>query len=243
MAEENKIPPLSESYQKARKSYGLFAALLLAWELIGLGLEAAQEPGGIVKVTVKSPQAAPYVLLVLVLFFAFRITIEWMQCDEDRRSLFPAKIDYWASHTIGVSALLIFGIQRFFEFQVADQIWFELISLSFLYVVVVVIILEYASYIIMFRMRGKGLHYRQRAVSGLNLMAVIVALASAAGIFVRSAALGQSMLSLFGAAIPTLFYLCWFFLRYYRVLRPRLKLITLDGFNSHIPQAQETDKE
>jgi hypothetical protein len=39
--DQSQIPPLGEGYAHSRKAYGLVSALLIAWELIGVELEAS----------------------------------------------------------------------------------------------------------------------------------------------------------------------------------------------------------
>ena len=112
-------PDFSEAYQKARKSYGLFSALLMAWELIGI--EIPEVPLENVKITLKSPQAIPYVLVVLVLYFGFRFTLEWLQAHPERRVNKAARIDYLAAHAIGSAAIGIYVLQALFKFQVVDK--------------------------------------------------------------------------------------------------------------------------
>jgi hypothetical protein len=70
-------PALSESYHKARRNYVLFSAPLIAWELIGFDVPEA--PLENVKITVKSPQAIPVVLIVVMGYFAWLVVQEWFQ--------------------------------------------------------------------------------------------------------------------------------------------------------------------
>jgi hypothetical protein len=114
------IPPLCDGYSHARKAYGLVSALLMAWELIGVELDAS--PIESVKLILKSPQAAPYVLRVLILYFSFRLTIEWYQTDVRRRSLRASRIDFAAAHAIATAAVLLYVVQTLSKVQVADKI-------------------------------------------------------------------------------------------------------------------------
>jgi hypothetical protein len=116
--EASEIPALGEGYSHARKAYGLTSALLMAWELIGIELQAS--PMENLKLTLKSPQAAPYVLIVLIIYFGFRVTIEWHQNDIRRRSLRASRIDFAAAHTIAAAALLLYGFQTLSKIQIAN---------------------------------------------------------------------------------------------------------------------------
>lgn len=117
---DREAAPLPESYHKARRSYGLFAGLLIAWELIGIELQ--QAPFSDFKVAFKSPEAAPFVLVALVLYFMFRITVEWHQADAVRRTMKVSKIDFRVAHFLAVTALGIFLFQRLLNLQIADLV-------------------------------------------------------------------------------------------------------------------------
>jgi hypothetical protein len=113
-------PPFGGSYAKARKAYGLSSACLLAWELIGIEIDA--KPVEQFQVSLRSPQAAPYVLIALVAYFAFHFTVEWYQADTSQRRL-PASIaDFVAAHVIGSAAITLYGVQTLLRIQVADKI-------------------------------------------------------------------------------------------------------------------------
>ena len=114
------IAALGEAYNHARKAYGLTSALLIAWELIGVELEAS--PIESVKLTLKSPQAAPYVLIVLIIYFGFRMTIEWYQNDIRRRRLPASRIDFAVAHAIAIVSLALYGYQTLSKVQLANII-------------------------------------------------------------------------------------------------------------------------
>jgi hypothetical protein len=117
---DHRVPHFGSAYDKARKAYGLSAAVLLAWELIGI--ELSPTPVESFKVTLKSPQAAPYVLIALVLYFAFRTTIEWYQTEAPRRQMLASRIDFGVAHLIGASSLLLYAVQTLLRIQIADKV-------------------------------------------------------------------------------------------------------------------------
>jgi len=117
-SEQPTIPALDESYGHARKAYGLVSALLIAWELIGVELEPS--PIENVKVTLKSPQAAPYVLIALIIYFGFRMTIEWYQNDSRRRMRPASRIDFAVAHLIAITALALYAFQTLSKIQIAN---------------------------------------------------------------------------------------------------------------------------
>jgi cation transporter-like permease len=119
-AEPSDIPALGNAYNHARKAYGLTSALLMAWELIGVELEAT--PVESLKLTLKSPQAAPYVLIVLVIYFGFRMTIEWYQTDARRRQLRASKVDLAVAHCIAGASLALYAYQTLSQVQLANAI-------------------------------------------------------------------------------------------------------------------------
>jgi hypothetical protein len=119
-ASREEAPEFGEAYQGARKAYGLVSALLIAWELIGM--EFSPSPIENLNITLKSPQAIPYVLIVLVAYFAFRFTVEWYQADSRRRSKLVSRIDFGAGHLIGILALVLYSYQTLREIQLATKI-------------------------------------------------------------------------------------------------------------------------
>jgi hypothetical protein len=102
---------ITEAYHKARRSYGLFSGLLIAWELIGV--EVKEAPFQNFNIILKSPNAAPYILIALVAYFAFRTTIEWYQCDPARRAMKPSRIDLSVAHFLGFFSVGLYAIQIF----------------------------------------------------------------------------------------------------------------------------------
>lgn len=112
------IPPLQEQYHKARKLYGLFSGLLMVWSLVGVRIE--QAPIESLKVTLLNPEAVPVMLFFLVLYFAFRLTIEWYQCELNRRTIFASRVDFISAHCIGVISALLYSFQLMTKFRFAD---------------------------------------------------------------------------------------------------------------------------
>jgi hypothetical protein len=118
--DKSEIPALGEVYNHARKAYGLVSALLIAWELIGVELDAS--PIESVKLKLKSPQAAPYVLVALIVYFGFRLTIEWYQSDIRRRQLRASRIDLIVAHAIATASLLLYAYQAASQVQFANNV-------------------------------------------------------------------------------------------------------------------------
>ena len=110
------IPPFTEPYHRARKLYTLSSALLMAWEWLGL----QTKDNDWLKVTTQNEEAAPLVLVVLILFFAWRTAVEWLQCSPSRRGVLIARADYYAANGIAVSALFLYSYQWVSGFLVAD---------------------------------------------------------------------------------------------------------------------------
>lgn len=110
-------PPLTEAYRKVHKQYGIFTALFLAWEFIGI--DVGEKPLQNFDLKFKSPEAVPYVLMVLMFYFSYRLFVEWMQCPRERRKSKIPRIDYYVAHGIAVLALAIFGYQAITKARVA----------------------------------------------------------------------------------------------------------------------------
>ncbi len=120
-SEQREAPqPLSEQFYKARKSLVLFSGLLFAWEFIGFELREATVAG--TEVTIQNPEAAPFVLAVVVGYFLGRTVIEWFQSPEDARSRRVSQIDFGGSTVIPAVALLTFLVQQISGVRVADYV-------------------------------------------------------------------------------------------------------------------------
>jgi hypothetical protein len=115
----SEAPTLTDAYRKAHKNYVLWSALLASWELIGIELQTKEKWG----ISLKSPDAVPVILLVLVLYSGYKITIEWVQCDGKSRSNFAAQLDFRIAHIIASLALTIAFIQYLLHVRI-----FEIIS-------------------------------------------------------------------------------------------------------------------
>jgi hypothetical protein len=122
---ESKREPraLSSEYHKARKQLMLWAGILLVWEFVGIDLEKAKEAegyaGALIK-SIKSPQAVPWVLLVLVGYFIFKLTIEWYQCNPVRRRMRVARIDFISAWFVSLLAYVLYFAQAISRVQFAD---------------------------------------------------------------------------------------------------------------------------
>jgi hypothetical protein len=111
-------PPLPGPYRKAHKNYVLVSALLGSWQLIGIELETKEKWG----IIVKTPNAVPVVLLILVFYFGYRLAIEWAQCNLERRANAAAKLDYRIAHAIAFTAVTIYVVQYLLRAQIIDII-------------------------------------------------------------------------------------------------------------------------
>jgi len=122
------MEPLTEEYHKSRSHLMLASGFLLAWVLIGLEVTgAAGQPAVPVaseysdlRIAIKSPQAAPYVVIALIIYFVYRLMVEWLQCDLGRRKTWPARIDCIVSILIAGAAIGLFAYQSIRSVQVAS---------------------------------------------------------------------------------------------------------------------------
>src|SRR6266850_858609 len=114
---------LSTEYHKARKQLLLWSGILFIWELVGIDLDKAKEAGGnagAIIGAIKSPQAVPWVFLILVGYFLFRFTVEWYQCNLPRRAMTVARIDFFSSWLISLLALALYVGQTARHIQFAN---------------------------------------------------------------------------------------------------------------------------
>lgn len=112
-----KLPPLPGTYHKARARLVLFSAVLLFWDVVGIQLSAI--PGTGLEPT-KNPEAIPWLVALVVLYFGGRLWVEWLQCDPERRSVRACRIDHFASYGIAVFALGVFVFQQVTTLRVAE---------------------------------------------------------------------------------------------------------------------------
>lgn len=101
----------------------LWAGILFVWELVGVDLNKAVATGGNIGTivnSIKSPQAVPWALLILVLYFLFKCSIEWAQCHVDRRRVLFARIDFVSAWFLSVAAIALYIGQAISHVQFAD---------------------------------------------------------------------------------------------------------------------------
>ena len=116
---------LSTEYHKARKQLMLWAGILFIWELVGIDLEKAKEAGGnagAIIGAIKSPQAVPWTLLILVLYFAFKLRLEWGQCNRARRDVRESKLDYLSAFVVAGAAVVLYIGQTISHIQFANAV-------------------------------------------------------------------------------------------------------------------------
>ncbi|WP_455389036.1 hypothetical protein [Petrachloros mirabilis] len=113
---ENAGPPqLSDQYYQARKVYVLVCGLLLTCVLVGLGLPEDGRVMPYSSIVLKNPSALPLIFLTLLIYSAYRITIEWNQCDERRRAMKVSRIDFLVSHALGLFSVAAYLIDQALE--------------------------------------------------------------------------------------------------------------------------------
>jgi hypothetical protein len=118
---------LSNEYHKARKQLMFWAAILFIWELVGIDLEKAKEAGGNAGAIIgalKSPQAVPWALLILIAYFAFKLSIEWGQCNRARRRLRASRLDYYSAFIVAGTAFALYFAQAIIHIQIANELRF-----------------------------------------------------------------------------------------------------------------------
>ena len=130
---------MTDAYHKARRQLALFSGLLLVWEYIGVrlgdiptGTVKAKLPVADATVTLQNPEVVPVVIAIVTIYFAYRLTVEWFQCDDDIRHSLVTRIDLYVAYFIASSALIVFAFQQATTFRLAElltpQIAFGLIT-------------------------------------------------------------------------------------------------------------------
>src|SRR5262245_54474461 len=114
------IPHLTEHYHQARKQYTLVSGVLLAYVLIGIGLP---EDGKLIpnaSIALKNPNALPIIFLTLLIYFSYRVTIEWNQCDERRRAMTVSRVDFLVAHALGLCSVAAYLVDRALQFGLGE---------------------------------------------------------------------------------------------------------------------------
>lgn len=132
--QSKEVPQLTDAYRKAHKSYVMSSGLLASWELIGITLTTKERWG----IELKSPSAVPLILFTLVFYSGYKLTIEWLQCDPERRKNAAAKLDYVTAHVMALAAIAISVVQYLLRIQIVDALKHEqaiavLVGLAFVY--------------------------------------------------------------------------------------------------------------
>lgn len=104
------IPQLTDQYHKGRKFYVLSSGVLLAWTLVGI--ELAKEPLESLKISLRNPEVAPVILVLLVLYFAYRTSVEWFQSDPRRRAFRASRTDFTITNILGVISVSVYSFQE-----------------------------------------------------------------------------------------------------------------------------------
>jgi hypothetical protein len=103
----------------------LWSAILFIWELVGIDLEKAKEAGGNAGAligSIKSPQAIPWALLILIAYFLFKCSVEWYQCSKARRDLLVSKVDFVSAWVFPLLAYALYAYQGVRQVQLADRL-------------------------------------------------------------------------------------------------------------------------
>ncbi len=103
--------PLPDHYHGSRKQYGLFSALLIIWSLVPL-TPTNNNPPIVGNIEITDFRLLPWCLLILIIYSGIRITIEWFALDVRRREQKPPKYDFWISHSIAVTAIIVFIVKE-----------------------------------------------------------------------------------------------------------------------------------
>src|SRR5215510_5211359 len=109
-------PQLTEHYHKARTQYTLISGVLLTYVLIGIALP---EDGKLIPnatVALKNPNALSIIFLTFFVYFAYRVTIEWNQCDDRRRAMTVSRIDFLVAHALGLFSVAAYLVDRALQF-------------------------------------------------------------------------------------------------------------------------------
>lgn len=138
MSSKNEPPQLTEYYHRARRNLTITSSLLLGWEFIGASFdENATLPVVGFVIHIRNPEVTPLTLAFFVLFFSFRLWIEWKQCDVERVKSAFSKADLISVYVIASASIALFGFQQTSSVDLAKIIeQYGRLSLIFLCIIV-----------------------------------------------------------------------------------------------------------
>jgi len=124
------VPPqLTEQFHKARRNLVLFSAILFGWEFIGIKI--TEKPIDNLDVKITTPEAMPFVLLIIVIYFFYRILVEWFQSNLERRKIKASNYDLVVSIGIASISILTYLIQQLGDIQIAEKLFDKSIMLDY----------------------------------------------------------------------------------------------------------------
>ena len=114
---------MTNSYQNARKLLILFSAILIAWEYVGIeiGSSVKLPPVG-TDINIHNPEIVPSLIFIMVLYFAFRYTVEWWLIPLNERLLVPLVVDRIVTYLVGLASIVVYVFQRTSEFRLAEHL-------------------------------------------------------------------------------------------------------------------------
>ena len=100
-----------DAYYRARKFYGIASAILLVWVVIGINVDQVELAGAVLKIS--RPQWIPWLMVVLVLYGAYRYNHERaIYNDKRRQKLAESSTEDQAEET-GPNLALLHNIEQY----------------------------------------------------------------------------------------------------------------------------------
>lgn len=93
-----------DAYRTSRRNLIIASALLIAWDLFGLRWGPYIK--NYIEIGADNERIAPLLTIILIFFFAFRTSIDWINTSSDFRSRRINMFDFFIAHIIGIVALL-----------------------------------------------------------------------------------------------------------------------------------------
>ena len=112
-----------DAYHKARRQFTLFSGILIIWEYIGVHVGKEVKLNGVdVMATIDHPEIIPFVIFLLVLYFALRFTIEWQQCPKPQRHQNAMVADVVVTYLVGLAATIVYSLQKLSTFRLTESL-------------------------------------------------------------------------------------------------------------------------
>ncbi|MCW9000550.1 MAG: hypothetical protein OQK04_17700, partial [Kangiellaceae bacterium] len=164
------IPPLTDTYIKARRQLVLVSAILFGTEVAGIKPSSKDSGINFSVFTLENPGAVTGILFSIIIWLLYRFNLEWFNLDFRRRGISISKVDmtssiFLAFFAISVSLYQQLNSKLLIDFMSAKAIAYSLIPSLIVYMLsfyvkkkryFIISSITFAAYVISFDSLGLG---------------------------------------------------------------------------------------